>query len=198
MPEPMLALDLDDEPDRPDPSPRGRLRGRAVALLVVALLVVVTAVVAGVDQRNRSREFEALLSQMTQAQSAIQYSYGRIQAMVQYTSPQLTSPGSPERVRAGLRQIVQQAVAERVPLLHRRRAAVAELSPAFWHGDQRRAQDACLAYLDQQIDFLQSATTDLRVLYRSPSQQPRAAARAALLAVSPDAATSTRIRLLLP
>lgn len=200
----MDTYDLDEaDPATADDPPdhrRGPQRRWWPAALVVALVIVTTAVAIGTDQRGRAREFSALLAQVTRTQASITYSQGQIQAMVGYTSPQLTSARAPASVRAGLRQIVQKAAADRVAPLRTRRAAVADLPVGRWHGRQRRARDAYLAYVDQRLGFVQAVAADLGALYRpDPLAQPvQAAARAALLAVSPNAATSAQIRALLP
>ena len=200
----MDTYDLDEaDPATADDPPdhrRGPQRRWWPAVLVVALVIVTTAVAIGTDQRGRAREFSALLAQVTRTQASITYSQGQIQAMVGYTSPQLTSARAPASVRAGLRQIVQKAAADRVAPLRTRREAVADLPVGRWHGRQRRARDAYLAYVDQRLGFVQAVAADLGALYRpDPLAQPvQAAARAALLAVSPNAATSAQIRALLP
>jgi hypothetical protein len=200
----MHTFDLDEEsPDAVAPGPpgsRGRRgpAGRWWAALAVLLLVVGTAVSTGADQRSRDREFSALIEQVTQGQSALRYSYARVLATVEYTSPQLTSPRTPARVRAGLAQIVQQAAADRVAPMRAHRDAVAGLSIAAWHGRQRRARDAYRTYLDEEIGFLRAVAADLHALYRPRTGDGGlAAARAALLAVSPDPASSERVRKLL-
>jgi hypothetical protein len=205
----MDTYDLDeDDPGAPhSPAGPGSLTGGGAAsrrwwpaALVVVLVIVSAAVAIGADQRSRAREFSALLVQVTRAQTSITYSQGRIQSMVGYTSPQLTSARAPERVRAGLRKIVQDAAADRVGPLRTRRAAVAGLPVHGWHHEQRHARDAYLDHVDQQLGFVQAVAADLRALYRPDPQAQRlqAEARAALLAASPDAATSARIRTLLP
>lgn len=203
----MDTYDLDQDPPGDDAEPSGPAGGRLGttrqrwwAGLLVALLVVTVAGATELDQRDRNREFAVLLGQVSRAQSAVRYSDARIQSMVQYTSPQLTSARAPDRVRASLRQLVQQTAADRVAPLRIRRDAVARLSVRRWHGEQRRARDTYLAYLDGRIAFLQAVAADLRALYRPHWELSwqQTAARTALLKVSPDGPSSNRIRELLP
>ena len=203
----MDTYDLDEDPPVDDAKPSRRSGGRLGttrqrwwAGLLVALLVVTAAGATELDQRDRNREFAALLGQVSRAQSAVRYSDARIQSMVQYTSPQLTSARAPDRVRASLRQLVQQTAADRVAPLRIRREAIARLSVSRWHGEQRRARDTYLAYLDGRIAFLQAVAADLRALYRPHWELSwqLTAARVALLKVSPDGPSSNRIRELLP
>jgi hypothetical protein len=203
------SYDLDDDPeddldrDRGSPAPaaastrRGRLTRWWPALVVLA---VVTAVALyGVDQRDRDRELEALLVQVEQGQAAVRYSDARVQAMVQYTSPQLLSARAPDRVRASLRALVQQAAADRLEPMRRRRDAVAQLPVADRHGELRRARAAYVSYLDERISVLRAVSTDLRALYQPQTKAQRllTEARADLLAVSSEDGSTERIEQLL-
>jgi hypothetical protein len=196
----MDTYDLDEDPGPANaPGTRHDSRRHWSAVLVVLLVVISSAVAIGVDQRRRAEEFTALVDQVTRGQAAIRYSDARIQSMVQQTSPMLISARAPARVRAGLRQLVQQAAADRVAPTQVRRDAVAGLEVAGWHGEQSRARDAYLEYLDQQIAFLRAVSVDLRTLYRPRVEGGRrlATARQALLEVSPDRPSSDRIRALM-
>lgn len=198
------TYDLDDPAPRvPAAAPRrtGPSRRRlAIAAVLVLLLLVVTAGLTGIDQRSRNRKSDALLALVTQGQATVRYSDSRVQALVQYTSPTLLSARAPERVRASLRQVVQQGAAGQLAPLRARRDAVARLEVTHRHGDLRRARAAYLTYLDQRISYLQAVSLDLRTLYRPQpaNRQLLVAARDALLAVDSDAASTARIRELLP
>jgi hypothetical protein len=196
------TYDLDDVRGTDDP---GRAVGRRSRRtwwwsIAVVLLLVIAAAGFVREEQARGREFDALLAQVTQAQSAVQYSDARLAAIVQYTSPQLLSARAPARVRASLAALVQQAAAGRVAPMQAQRNRVATRSTGRWHPVDGRARDAYLAYLDDRIAFLKAAADDLDVLFKPQPNGPRlrAAARKALLAASPDRAATQRIRALLP
>jgi hypothetical protein len=201
----MESYDLDEDSgaasvDRAAPGVRLARRGLRrrwwVALAGLVLVLVIAPVAVGADERSRGREFDALVHQVTLGQSAVRYSDAGIQSMVQYTSPQLTSARTPANVRASLRKIVQQAAADRLEPMRIRRDAVAGLPVRRWHGEQRQARDAYLAYLDRKIALLRTVSVDLRALYQPHPENERAlaVARDALLKLSPDAPSSTRMR----
>jgi hypothetical protein len=159
----------------------------------------VLAGAVGLDQRTRIDETRALVEQVALSQSSVEYADARIRAMVAYTSPTLQSARAPEGVRAGLRTLVQETAAERVGPLLERRAAVVDLAVRRWHGAQREARDAYVAYLDERIAVLRAMSVDLRVLFQP---QPESALRLksaldALLASTPDPRLEARLRLLL-
>ena len=204
----MDTYDLDDpevEADRngpgTDPASRsGRSRSRSVWWGAAGLVLLLVAGMGfGHDERTRAREFDALMEQVTQGQSAVRYTDARIQAITAYVSPQLLSARAPASVRAGLGTIVQQVAAGRIAPMQAHRDDVAALSVARWHGAQRRAQAAYLAYLDDRIEFARAVSADVDALFRSrPAPSPRLAeARKALLAVSPDPSAASQVRDLL-
>lgn len=168
-------------------------------LLPAVLLTIVAAVLVGLDQRERGREAEVLLTRVTTAQSSIRYADARVRSMVAYTSPQLLSATAPDRVRASLRSLVMEAAAQQLGTLRERRQAVAAVPVAAWHGGLREARDAYLDYLDERIAVLQEISVDLRALYRSHPESSRLllAARSALLAISPDAESTAQVSKLL-
>jgi hypothetical protein len=195
------SYDLDDDPAGPGPvaAPTRRARLTRWWPALVVLVMVSAIALYGVDQRDRDRELTALLAQVEQGQAALRYSDARVQAMVQYTSPQLLSARAPDRVRASLRAVVQQAAADRLQPMSRRRDALAQLSVTGRHTDLYRARAAYLAYLDERIAGLRAVSADLRVLYQP---QPRAQrllteARNALLRATSADRSAARIRELL-
>jgi hypothetical protein len=195
------SYDLDDDLDRPAPAAPAARRNRLTRWWPVLVVLVMVSAIAlyGLDQRDRERELDALLVQVERGQAAIRFSDARVQAMVQYASPQLLSARAPERVRASLRAIVQKAAADRLPPMHQRRAAVARLSVAGWHTDVRRARAAYLAYVDERIAVLLAVSANLRALYQSQPQAQRllTEARSALLMVVSEDRSAERIRQLL-
>jgi hypothetical protein len=196
----METFDLDDTldsvPAATGPaSSRRHWRWLALAvLLTLAVLILVSA-----DQRARTREFDALFGQVQKGQSTIGYADRRVQAMVEYTSPQLHSAEAPARVRAGLRAIVQESAGQQVPSLQARRDAVFRLEVARWHRGQRSARTAYLAYLDYRIGYLRAISANLRTLYEPQPENARLlnAARQALLNIAPGASSSDQVRALL-
>lgn len=163
-----------------------RSRRTLVGLVLLALLA--TGVVVADDAVRRS-EAAALVRRAAAAQDAVRYADGRVAATTHYTLPLLVSAAQPTQVRAGLARLVEREAAAQVAPVQRERAAVAEVRVLPWHGAQRRAQRALLAYLDARVQHLRAAAADVRVLFRSdPALAERLdQARAALLAASDDA-----------
>ena len=166
--------------------------------VTIAALAVLMVLLAGSDQWLRHREFLTLLTGVESGQSAVTYADGRVRSMVQYTYPLVISIRTSPEVREGLRRLVQDAAAERVPALRERRNAVARLSILPWHTAQRRALTAYVAYLDARVAYLEAIADRFGQLFVAhPELQRRmAVARAALLAAAPwpgDAESADRI-----
>lgn len=198
----MDTFDLDDldvvpAADRPASSGTPR-RWLAVVLLLTLVVLVLTPLYLA-DQRGRTREFDALLGQVQKGQSTIGYADRRVQAMVEYTSPQLTSAQAPATVKASLRAIVQESAGRQMPSLQARREAVFRLQVARWHRGQRSARTAYLAYLDYRIGYLRAISANLRTLYEPQPANAKllSAARQALLSVAPSTSSSDQIRALM-
>jgi hypothetical protein len=178
------TLDLDEPgPDPPPAATAGRGRRHRRWWWVAAAVVLVVLAAFAVDQRSRYRENDALIEQVTRGQSALAYADGRIGSAVGYTRPALTSNAVPERVRAGLRAIVQKEAAARVEPLLRQREALAAVPVRSWHHDQVRAKKTYAAYLDQRIAAYRAISLDLRILFRPQPEttRRRVEARRALL-----------------
>lgn len=143
-------------------SPRPLPRPVAGLIVVLALLVLVAVLADGPWRRHESG---LLAARAVTAQQSIDFTDRRIAGTVRYVSPQLTSSTAPPEVRADLQRLVQQAAAERVGPLQERRASVAGTRIAPWHGQERRARSAVLAYLDERLRLLEDVSTDLTVLY---------------------------------
>ncbi len=146
-----------------------------------------------VAQRNDG--FGDLLGRTTAAEQAISYAEGRVLAMVQYTSPMLTSASAPVRVRADMERLVREAAAAGAATVRQARSDVV----ARRDGGFPEARDAYLRYLDDWIGYLRSASENFDELYRQHPrlQQDRATARLAFAHDAPSAGAAARARAVL-
>jgi hypothetical protein len=158
------------------------------ATLGVLLLFVAIALFSA-DQRSRDHEFNQLLDQVQRSQSTIDDADRQVSSMAD-ASPPLSSASTPAAVRASL-TIVQEAateqIAEQVSGLQLHREVIAALRPFRWHPEQRRARDAYLAYLDDQITHLLSiAANPANLPQPSPQSHLQTTAQQALLKAKPN------------
>lgn len=160
----------------------GRRRRVATWLVLALVLAVLYA-----DQRTQHGEYDALVSRAASAQASLEYADGRVSAMVLYTSPLLGSSTAEPSVRAGLRELVQQAAREQLPAVVAERDAAAAIRVLPWHRAQRRARAAYLTYLDARTATLRGVATDFRTLYVRDRTTPGllADARAAFASAAP-------------
>ena len=154
------------EPDGPSESlgaaPRRLSRPVRVVLVVLVALALVAVIADGPWRRHESSR---LADRAVAAQQSIDFTDRRIAGTVQYASPQLTSASAPPEVRADLQRLVRETAAGRVAPLRERRDAIAGTWLAPWHGDERRARTAVLAYLDERLRLLDAVTRNLTALY---------------------------------
>ena len=166
-----------------------RTRRRWPALLLTLLLLVGAAGHAG-DAALRTREVSGLLAAAEAAQEQLAYAERRVQATVQYASPQLYAADVPAQVRRSLQQLVEGTAHSQLAATDRARARVAGISTAPWHPAQRSARRALLRYLDARAAGLRAVAADSGALSAPRPEVDRllaAAREAALAAAGPGA-----------
>lgn len=111
------------------------------------------------------RELDRLLARAVDAQGAIAYSNHRVAATVDYTRPLLFGASVPDRVRAGLQQLVEDSAATQVDGVAAERNRTRAVSVLPWHRALGRARAALVTYLDARVAYLRSVAADQHVLY---------------------------------
>ena len=139
--------------------------GRRWGRLVLAGALIMGAALAA-DSWQRDREADLLLDRAAAGSRAVDYADGRVLSTLRYSSPTILSARVEPRVRQSLRDLVRQEAAGQVARLRDQRAAAAEVLVLPWHGDERRAQQRWLAYLDARIAYVEEVAADFGALYR--------------------------------
>lgn len=166
----------------------GEQRRAAASLSVRLLLGAVLVLLLVGDGAARWLEADALLERAREGQATVAFAERRLTAIVQYASPQLTSPTVPAAVRADLQALVRREAAGQVGGLQRRRDRASRSPVLPWHRTHRRARTAYVAHLDARLAWLRAVSQDLSALYaRQPGlEEQLQAARAALAAAVGD------------
>ncbi|HSF26435.1 MAG TPA: hypothetical protein VLC50_02850 [Actinomycetes bacterium] len=140
--------------------PRSRRRRWPWVLLVV--LVAAALGLRWADGVVAEREYDALLRAWTTAQGHTAYAERSVASIVEYASPQLQT--APADVRAGLRELVEQAAAKQLPVLHESIGAVTRVGVLPWHHALQEARAACAAYLDGRVHRLEAVALNALAL----------------------------------
>ncbi len=143
--------------------------GRRWRRLLLAGALAAGAAVAA-DSWQRDREADLLLDRAAAGRRAVDYADGRVLATLRYSSPAISSARVEPRVRQSLRDLVRQEAAGQVARIRDQRAAASQVLVLPWHGDERRAQQRWLAYLDARIAYVEEVAADFGALYRPHPQ----------------------------
>ena len=149
----------------------GPIRPRRRWPAIAAALVLISGLIGyGADSFVQRQELDALVAQVTAAQSQIAYSNRRITATVEYAGPLLFAASVQPRVRRGLQQLVADSASAQISDMAGERERATEVSVLPWHTDRRRARAALVRYLDGRVAYLQAVAADSNLLY---TESPR-------------------------
>ncbi len=116
------------------------------------------------DWTSRNLEMKALVSAVEESESAMQWSDEQIQGIIEESGANGTL--TPAQQKQAFDDLTEAALAGSFAI-GAAGEGVAKVSVLPWHGDIKRAQDAYLAHNQAWLDYMEEATDDPTVLFKS-------------------------------